>query len=75
MPPEQVSPVVQALPSEQDAVLFAYTHPVAGLQESVVHTLLSSQSGGGPPTQDPPAQVSLVVHASPSEQVLVSSFG
>jgi glyoxylate utilization-related uncharacterized protein len=65
-PPEQVSLVVHALPSSQDAVLLAYTQPVAGLQESSVQTLPSLQLGGGPPTQIPPEQVSLVVHALPS---------
>src|SRR5439155_21998801 len=35
---------------------------------SVVQGLPSSQSGGAPPTQLPPLQVSLVVQASPSSQ-------
>jgi hypothetical protein len=56
LPPEQVSLVVQALPSSHGAVLFACVQPVAGLQESVVHTLPSLQSGGGPPAQLPPSQ-------------------
>src|SRR5262249_28798233 len=68
LPPEQVSLVVQALPSSHGAVLFACVQPLAALQESVVHTLLSLQSGGGPPAQLPPAQWSPVVHALPSSQ-------
>ena len=56
LPPAQISLVVQALPSSQGAVLLVFTQPVAGLQESAVQTLLSLQSGGGPPAQLPPAQ-------------------
>jgi len=56
LPPAQVSLVVQALPSSQGAVLLVFTQPVAWLQVSVVQTLLSLQSGGGPPAQLPPAQ-------------------
>jgi hypothetical protein len=67
-PPLQVSAVVQASASSQDAVLLVFWHPKAGLQESVVQTLLSSQLGGGPPTQIPALQVSAVVQASPSSQ-------
>ena len=44
LPPEQVSPVVQAFPSSQATVLFVKTQPVAGTQVSVVHTLVSSQA-------------------------------
>ena len=55
-PPEHLSAVVQALPSSQDTVLFECVQPVAGLQPSVVQTLLSLQSGGGPPAQLPPEQ-------------------
>jgi len=71
VPPEQTSPVVQALPSLQDALLLVNTHPVAGLQESFVQTLLSLQVSGAPPLQVPPPQVSLVVQALPSLQELV----
>src|SRR5206468_277402 len=70
-PPPQVSLVVQALPSLQEAVLFVWTHPVAGLQESSVQTLPSLQFGGGPPLHDPAPQVSLVVEALPSLQEAV----
>jgi hypothetical protein len=70
-PPEQVSLVVQALPSLQAATLFTFTQPVAGLQESSVQTLVSTQLGGGPPMQAPPEQISLVVHAFPSLHVAV----
>ena len=45
--------------------MLAYWQPAAGLQESFVHTLPSSQFNAAPP-QAPPAQVSLVVHAFPS---------
>src|SRR5262249_18941489 len=57
---------VQALPSLQGAVLLVCTHPVAGLHESSVQGLPSSQLGAAPPTHTPPLQVSLVVHALPS---------
>jgi hypothetical protein len=67
-PPEHVSPVVQALPSLHGAALFAYVHPVAGLQESSVQTLESSQSSGAPPTHAPPEHVSAVVQVLPSLQ-------
>ena len=40
--------------------------PLAGIQLSTVHTLLSSQSGAGPPTQIPPLQVSGPVQKEPS---------
>ena len=65
-PPLQVSVVVQTSPSLHGALLLALMHPVVGLQLSSVQPLLSLQSGGGPPTQAPPLQVSLVVQASPS---------
>jgi hypothetical protein len=70
-PPEQASPVVQALPSLQEAVLFVCTHPEAGLQLSSVQPLPSSQFGAAPPTQLPPAQVSFVVQALPSSHEAV----
>src|SRR6185436_10345955 len=65
-PPAQVSPVVQALPSLHGAVLFVNTHPVDGLQLSVVHTLLSPQTIGAPAWHVPPPHVSPVVQAFPS---------
>jgi hypothetical protein len=65
-PPKQVSPVVQALPSLHALVLLTYTHPEAGLQESSVQALPSSQVSGGPPTHAPPEHVSPVVQALPS---------
>jgi hypothetical protein len=70
-PPEHVSAVVQAFPSSQALVLFTFLQPIAGLQESSVQPLLSSQSGGGPPTHTPPEQTSPVVHAFPSLQRLM----
>ena len=67
----QRSPVVQGLPSSQGLVLFAYTQrPVAGSQESSVHTLLSLQTIGVP-AQIPPPQMSPVVQANPSLQLAV----
>ena len=48
MPPPQVSPVVQALLSSQAFALLVKTHPVNGLQLSVVQTLASSQTIAGP---------------------------
>jgi len=71
VPPLQVSPVVQALPSLHELLLFVCVHPDAGLQPSVVQTLPSSQLGAGPPTQAPPLQVSAVVQALPSSQELL----
>jgi len=67
-PPEQTSPVVQALPSLHEAVLLVVTHPEAGLQELSVQGLLSVQDKAAPPWQEPPEQTSLVVHALPSSQ-------
>jgi hypothetical protein len=66
VPLAHTSPVVQALPSLQDAVLLACVQPLPTSQASSVQTLPSSQLGAGPPTHDPPAQVSLVVQALPS---------
>ena len=43
-----------------------FTQPEPESHESSVHSLPSSQSGGDPPTQPPPLQVSFCVHASPS---------
>src|SRR6185369_8766330 len=71
VPPPQVSLVVQALLSLQEAVLFAWKHPVAGMHASSVQTLLSLQSGGGPPLHVPPPQVSFVVQALLSLQEAV----
>src|SRR5213083_830087 len=71
VPPLQVSPVVQGLPSSQGLVLLVCVQPVAGLQPSVVQTLPSSQLGAAPPTHVPPLQVSPVVQAFPSLQGLV----
>src|SRR5439155_24612025 len=71
VPPEQVSLVVQALPSSHGTVLGACTQPVAGSHESVVHTFPSSQLRAGPPVHRPLEQVSPVVHALPSSQARV----
>src|SRR5438093_13612544 len=43
LPPEQVSAVVQALPSSHDAGLFVCVEAVAGSQGAVVRRLLASQ--------------------------------
>jgi hypothetical protein len=66
VPPPHVSFVVQAFPSLHGAVLFVWTQPVDGLQESSVQGLLSLQSGATPPWHVPPPHVSFVVHAFPS---------
>ena len=71
VPPLHVSLVVHALPSLHALVLFVCTQPVDVLQVSVVQGLVSSQLGGGPPTQEPAAHVSLVVHALLSLQAAV----
>jgi hypothetical protein len=73
VPFAQVSPVVQALPSSQDTVLFVLTQPVAGLQLSSVHGLASSQLAAGPLAQAPPPHVSPVVQALPSSHGAVLS--
>ena len=65
-PLEHVSAVVQAFPSMHGLVLFTFLQPVAGLQESSVQPLPSSQLGAGPPTHTPPEHTSPVVHAFPS---------
>jgi hypothetical protein len=71
-PPEQASPVVQAFPSSQTAVLLTCSHtPVVGLQASSVHGLLSLQVTAVPPTQVPPEQASPTVQAFPSLHVAV----
>jgi hypothetical protein len=65
-PPLHTSPVVQMLPSLQEAALLAWVQPLPVLQASFVQGLLSLQLGAAPPTHTPPAQVSLVVQALPS---------
>jgi hypothetical protein len=70
-PPEQRSPIVQALPSSQALVLWVWTQPVAGSHESSVQGLLSSQASGAPPWQAPPPQASPAVQASPSSHPFV----
>jgi hypothetical protein len=68
-PATQRSPVVQRLPSLQLALLLLCPQPPVLLQESIVQTLLSLQSSGGPPVHLPPWQESLVV------QTLLSLHG
>jgi hypothetical protein len=67
LPPEHASPTVQALPSSQLSVLFAYTQPVAESQESSVQALPSLQLIVVPP-QLPPEHASPAVQALPSLQ-------
>jgi hypothetical protein len=71
LPPTHTSPLVQALLSEQGAVLFENTHPVLGLQALSVHGLLSLQVIGAPGWQTPAAHTSPEVHALPSLQGFV----
>jgi hypothetical protein len=72
-PAAQVSFVVQALPSSHETVLLMWTQPLAGLHESSVQPLASSQFGAVPPTHAPLAHVSFVVQALPSSQDAVLS--
>lgn len=67
-PVAHTSPVVHALPSEHASELKPFTQPPAGLQESVVQGLLSSQLMAVPATQVPAVQVSPLVQTLPSEQ-------
>lgn len=55
-PPAHESLVVHALPSSQAIVLLLCTHPDAGLHESFVQGLESSQFGADPPTHVPAEQ-------------------
>jgi hypothetical protein len=64
-PPEHTS-LVHAMPSLHGKVLFVKTHPVAGLQESVVQTLPSLHTSGVPPVQVPFWQVSAPLQRFPS---------
>ena len=71
VPPEQLSPTVQASPSEQAFALFVETHPVADSHVSVVQGLLSLQTAAGPARHAPNAHTSPIVHALPSSQASV----
>lgn len=66
-PTEQVSPLVQALLSEQGALLAVNVQPSAKSHASSVQGLASLHGRAAPPTHLPAAHVSAVVHASPSE--------
>jgi hypothetical protein len=71
-PLPHLSFAVHALPSEQEAVLFAWEQlPVAWSQLSLVQGLLSLQFTAVPGRQVPNAQASPVVHTFPSSQALV----
>ena len=50
------------------------TQPVPAAQESLVHSLPSSQTGAAPPVQTPAWQVSKLVQASPSVHAVPSPF-
>src|SRR5439155_17567055 len=68
--PEQLSPVVAALPSSQVSALLRWPQPtVGGVQKSVVQTLASSQVFGTP-THAPLKQVSATVQTLPSLHAL-----
>jgi hypothetical protein len=67
-PPAHTSSVQEFPSSVQANVWLVWTHPVAGLQESVVQGLASLQSAEAPPTHVPPEQASPVVQALPSSQ-------
>src|SRR5262249_11991147 len=68
VPLAHTSPVVQTLPSLQDAALFVWKQPLAGLQASSVQGFASSQPMGAPGTQTPLVHMSPVVQALPSLQ-------
>jgi len=70
-PSWQTSPVVQGSPSLQASVFAVKVQPWSATQLSSVQGLPSTQLRAGPPTQSPSAQVSLVVHRSPSLQASV----
>ena len=67
-PPLQASPVVQAFPSSQAALLFVLKQPELGSQRSSVQGLLSLQSVAdvSTPPHVPPVHTSPVVQAFPS---------
>ena len=70
VPPPQVSPEVQALPSLQAMVLFVNTQPVASVHVSVVQGLLSLHTMPTP-AHTPPLQTSPEVQAFASSQASV----
>src|SRR5690606_10946981 len=76
-PASQASPAVQATPSSQaepSGFSGSEHNPVAGSQTpSTWHVLRAPQTIGAPPTHAPAWQLSSVVQASPSLQVVPSS--
>lgn len=68
-PALQVSPVVHALSSSQDAVLLVLWQPALGSQLSVVQGLPSSHNVAAPPKHPPPLQESPVVQLLSSLQL------
>lgn len=73
----QVSPAVQAFPSEQLAPfgMSEWTQPSVGLQASAVQGLLSAQFKGVPGWQIPAWQESVWVHELPSVHPVPSPRG
>jgi hypothetical protein len=71
-PPPHTSAPLHASPSLHGAVLFVNTHPpLAALQESSVHGLLSLQTVAVVPVHMPAVQISLDVHALLSSHAAV----
>src|SRR5207253_1558254 len=70
----QVSAPLQALWSSGQTTGVC-VQPLLASQASSVHTLPSSQSGGGPPAQNPTAQASPVVQGFASSQPVPSATG
>ena len=66
LPPAQLSPMVQALPSLHGPVLPVLTQPLAASHASSVHGLPSLQFFAFPGEHLPSAQVSPSVHTLPS---------
>ena len=75
LPPAHASLTVQALPSVHGVELFAWTQPFLASQASSVQALPSSQPVTLPLRQTPPLQLSPLVHALPSSQVLPTPAG
>ena len=68
-PFEQLSPVVQALPSSQGPLALAWVQPAIASHASMVHATPSSQPMGLPGTHAPPRQLSPDVQTLLSVQV------
>jgi hypothetical protein len=69
LPPEHASPIVQALPSLQAAVVLLVTQPIAGSQASRMQGLPAlALHTSAVPSQAPPRHASALVQALPSSQ-------